>query len=107
MSMIITQPAQAISLPAPRVAIDVRPATLDDFAFIDRLQTAYAKQLGYMPRAQMESKIRAGHVLVAEGSRSLVVPLSERSDRWASSSEPTATSSATTAESSINFASRR
>ena len=40
MSMIITQPAQAISLPAPRVAIDVRPATLEDFAFIDRLQTA-------------------------------------------------------------------
>src|SRR5688500_1825894 len=66
MSMIIKQPAQAISLPAPRVAIDVRPATLDDFAFIDRLQTAYCKQLGYMPRAQMESKIKAGHVMVAE-----------------------------------------
>src|SRR5688572_3884864 len=65
MSMIITQPAQAICLPTPRVAIDVRLATLDDFVFIDGLQTAHSKQLGYMPRAQMESKIKAGHVLMA------------------------------------------
>src|SRR5688500_13935313 len=52
-------------IPAPRVALQVRPATMDDFAFIDALQTRHAKQLGYAPRAELEGKIAAGHVLVA------------------------------------------
>src|SRR5688572_2534909 len=52
-------------IPVPKIPVSVRPATLDDFAFIDALQTKHSKQLGYMPRAQMESKIKAGHVMVA------------------------------------------
>ncbi len=50
----------------PRVNVAIRPGMPGDFAFIDRLQTAYCKQLGYMPRAQLQSKLEAGHVLVAE-----------------------------------------
>ncbi len=57
---------QGVPLPAPRVDVQVRPATLDDFDFIDALQTAFCKQLGYMPRAQLQSKLASGHVLVAE-----------------------------------------
>jgi hypothetical protein len=79
MSTLITKPnrnglealaTQGAPLPAPRVDVQVRPATLDDFDFLDRLQTAYSKQLGYMPRKQLEGKIELGHVLVAEGVRS-------------------------------------
>ncbi len=62
--------SNAIAL-VPRIPVTTRPATPDDFAFIDRLQTAFAKQLGYMPRAQLESKIAAGHVLIAEAGRPL------------------------------------
>ena len=69
MSMLITQPAhppQAMRLPEPRMPIAIRPATMDDFAFIDALQGKHTKQVGWMPRAQLEGKIGAGHVLVAE-----------------------------------------
>ena len=46
--------------------IAIRPATMDDFAFIDSLQGKHTKQVGWMPRAQLEGKIKLGHVLVAE-----------------------------------------
>ncbi|HEV7300795.1 MAG TPA: hypothetical protein VGN72_15625 [Tepidisphaeraceae bacterium] len=50
----------------PRVEMRVRAGTLDDVAFMDSLQKATTKQVGFMPRAQLEGKVRAGHVLVAE-----------------------------------------
>jgi hypothetical protein len=70
MSEIITTTRPHAITPAARTDVQVRPATLDDFDFLDRLQTAHSKQLGYMPRKQLEGKIAAGHVLVAEGVRS-------------------------------------
>ncbi len=54
-----------IVLPSPRVDIAIRPATLDDLAFIDSLQKKTTKQVGWMPTKQFEGKIKAGHVLVA------------------------------------------
>jgi len=53
----------------PRVNIRVRPAVLDDLPFIDALQKKHTKQVGFMPKAQFEGKIRLGHVLVAEQCR--------------------------------------
>ena len=55
----------ALPLPSPRVPIAVRAATLDDIAFIDRLQKLHGKQVGWMPTATLEGKINAGHVLSA------------------------------------------
>src|SRR5256885_3288428 len=46
--------------------IMTRPATLDDLPFIDRLQKMHTKMVGWMPTKQLEGKIKAGHVLVAE-----------------------------------------
>ena len=50
-------------IPVPRISVAVRLATMDDFGFIDRLQTAHAKQLGYMPRAQPRQTLAAGVAL--------------------------------------------
>lgn len=57
--------SQPITLPAPRVAISVRQATVDDVSFMDALQKKHGKQLGFFPRAQMLGYIEGGHVLVA------------------------------------------
>src|SRR5262245_9140789 len=58
---------QAIPLPDYRErGLSVRPATMDDLKFIDELQSAHTKQVGWMPTKQLEGKIGAGHVLVAE-----------------------------------------
>ncbi|HLL91268.1 MAG TPA: hypothetical protein VK324_18360 [Tepidisphaeraceae bacterium] len=57
---------EPIPLPPPRVNVRVRPATAADLPFIDALQKATTRQVGFMPTAQFEGKIRAGHVLVAE-----------------------------------------
>jgi hypothetical protein len=57
-------------LPEPRVAIAVRPGTMDDIPFIDALQKKHAKQVGFMPAKQLAGKIDAGHVLVAEANAS-------------------------------------
>src|SRR5688572_17171691 len=54
------------SLPVPRAAVTVRPATLADIPFMDGLQKLHAKQVGWMPTAQFEGKIKLGHVLIAE-----------------------------------------
>src|SRR5207253_6662290 len=53
-------------VPIPRIAINIRPATMQDLPFIDRLQKLHSKQVGWMPTKQLEGKIAAGHVLVAE-----------------------------------------
>ena len=61
-------PAPAPALPLPAVPVTVRPATVDDLPFIDALQKRHAKQVGWMPRQQLEGKIAAGQVLVAVGA---------------------------------------
>jgi hypothetical protein len=68
-----------IPLPAYRardgVRIEIRPATMEDLPFIDRLQKMHTKMVGFMPMKQLEGKVGAGHVLVAEevGSRQRAV----------------------------------
>src|SRR5688572_25456226 len=56
-------------LPAARVPVHVRPATMDDLAFIDALQKKHTHMVGWMPTQQLEGKIRLGHVLVAWAPR--------------------------------------
>jgi len=58
--------AKLVPLPLPRTSVSVRPATLDDLAFIDALQKKHTKQVGWMPTKQFEGKIKLGHVLIAE-----------------------------------------
>ncbi len=56
-------------IPIPKIPISVRVATLDDLPFIDALQKKHTKQVGWMPTKQLEGKINAGHVIVAETVR--------------------------------------
>jgi hypothetical protein len=56
----------AVALPAPRVPISVRPATMQDLPFLDSLQKQHNKALGFFPRAQMEGYVSNGWVLIAE-----------------------------------------
>jgi hypothetical protein len=83
---------QPSSLPAllpvvPRVGISIRPGTMDDLPFMDRLQKMHSKQVGWMPTKQFEGKILAGHVLVAEvGSRQRAVGREEGTASLPSSS---------------------
>ncbi|CAN5366098.1 hypothetical protein BH09PLA1_BH09PLA1_34960 [soil metagenome] len=53
-------------LPEPRIAITIRPGTIDDVPFLDSLQKLHTKQVGWMPTKQFEGKIKLGHVLIAE-----------------------------------------
>src|SRR4051812_38341323 len=53
-------------IPTPRSPISVRVATLVDLSFIDSLQKKHTKMVGWMPTKQIEGKIAAGHVLIAE-----------------------------------------
>jgi hypothetical protein len=53
-------------VPVARTPITIRLATMSDYAFIDRLALMHSKALGFMPKAQLEGKIAAGHVLIAE-----------------------------------------
>ncbi|MBC7784992.1 MAG: GNAT family N-acetyltransferase [Burkholderiales bacterium] len=58
--------ATNLPVPSPREPISIRPATMDDLPFIDQLQKKHTKQVGWMPTKQLEGKIAAGHVLIAE-----------------------------------------
>ena len=53
-------------IPISRVPITVRDATPSDLPFIDRLQKQHSKMVGFMPGKQLEGKIAAGEVLIAE-----------------------------------------
>ena len=57
------------ALPLPRVAVTVRAGTPNDVPFMDKLQRLHTKQVGWMPTAQFEGKIKLGHVLVAIDDR--------------------------------------
>ncbi|HEV7298628.1 MAG TPA: GNAT family N-acetyltransferase [Tepidisphaeraceae bacterium] len=50
----------------PRVNITVRAGTLADVGFMDAMQKQTTQQVGWMPTKQLEGKVKAGHVLVAE-----------------------------------------
>lgn len=58
--------SSALPLPEPRVSITIRPGTMDDLPFMDELQRIHTKQVGWMPTAQFEGKIKLGHVIIAE-----------------------------------------
>src|SRR3954451_12105249 len=53
-------------IPVPKIPISIRPGTVEDIPFLDSLQKMHTKQVGWMPTAQFEGKIKLGHVLVAE-----------------------------------------
>src|SRR5688572_16687997 len=46
--------------------VSIRPATMADVPFMDALQKAHSKQLGYFPTKQFEGYIAQGAVLIAE-----------------------------------------
>src|SRR3954447_8141688 len=50
----------------PRVQINIRPATLADVPFIDQLQKAQSREVGFLPTKAIEGKIKLEQVLVAE-----------------------------------------
>ncbi len=66
MSDLILQSSQPVSLPLPSVNVTIRPGVLSDVPFLDSLQKLHTKQVGWMPTAQFEGKIKLGHVLIAE-----------------------------------------
>jgi hypothetical protein len=109
------------ALPLPQADVSVRVATMADVPFVDRLQKMHSKMVGFMPGKQIEGKINAGEVLIAESDeatrheatkgkaktpfpplRRFVAPSLRRLFPWATSSGRTATSSATTWGSSIS-----
>src|SRR3954467_14135756 len=69
-------------IPVPRTPIVIRPAVAGDYPFIDRLQDMHSKALGFMPRAQLEGKIKLGHVLVAEDEMRLPIGYVMSQDRY-------------------------
>src|SRR6187551_577403 len=66
----------------PRCSVTIRPATMNDYPFIDRLQDMHSKALGFMPKAQLEGKISAGHVLMAEDEMRLPIGYVMSQDRY-------------------------
>src|SRR5436190_23500264 len=50
----------------PRLNVRVRLATKNDLPFIDRMQKAHSRELGFLPTAALEGKIGLGQVLLAE-----------------------------------------
>jgi len=62
--MLSTSTHQSI-LPVPEAAVRIRPATVDDIAFMDSLQKGTTKQVGYFPTGQFKGYIEQGAVLIA------------------------------------------
>ena len=56
-------------VPIPKASITVRPGVMSDLPFIDSLQKLHTKQVGWMPTATLEGKIKLGHVIIAEEIR--------------------------------------
>jgi hypothetical protein len=59
-------PSGSLPVPAPRVPVSIRVATIEDLPFMDALQKKYGKALGYFPRKQFEEYINSQSVLIAE-----------------------------------------
>ena len=53
-------------VPTPRLSMSVRVAKDRDAAFIDQLQKMHSHMVGWMPAKQLQGKIEAGQVIVAE-----------------------------------------
>ncbi len=66
MTDIVLQSNAITPLPLPQVNITIRAGVLGDVPFMDSLQKLHTRQVGWMPTAQFEGKIRLGHVLIAE-----------------------------------------
>lgn len=60
-------------IPIPKIDIVIRSGTMDDLPFLDSLQKLHTKQVGWMPTAQFEGKIKLGHVLIAESAECSVL----------------------------------
>jgi N-acetylglutamate synthase-like GNAT family acetyltransferase len=58
-------------IPIPRCEMSIRVATMSDCAFIDRLQKVHSKMVGFMRASEMEAKIKAGNILIAQDSTPL------------------------------------
>jgi hypothetical protein len=71
-----------IAPPLPRCPVTIRPAVAGDYPFIDRLQGMHSKALGFMPKAQLEGKIKLGHVLIAEDEARLPIGYCMSQDRY-------------------------
>ncbi len=69
--------SNAVALPQPREAIAIRVAVAGDLPFIDALQKQHSRMVGWFPRQQLETNIRRGQVLIAEGIRDLAPGTSE------------------------------
>jgi hypothetical protein len=69
-------------IPIPRCEMSVRVAGESDYAFIDRLQDMHSKALGFMPKAQLQGKIKLGHVLIAEDEMRLPIAYCMSQDRY-------------------------
>ncbi len=68
MSDLVTRATPATIVPAPLHPIAIRVATMADLPFMDALQKANSKALGYFPTKQFEGYIEMGGVLVAWAS---------------------------------------
>lgn len=68
MSELIVSTSSASLIPLPKLDISIRPGVLSDVPFLDSLQKLHTKQVGWMPTAQFEGKIKLGHVLIAEAN---------------------------------------
>ena len=66
MSDLIIQPNAVAPSRLPQVNVTIRAADLSDVPFLDSLQKLHTRQVGWMPTATFEGKIRLGHVLIAE-----------------------------------------
>jgi len=69
-------------VPVSRVPITIRSAVAGDYPFIDRLQDMHSKALGFMPKAQLEGKVKLGHVLIAEDEMRLPIGYVMSQDRY-------------------------
>ena len=69
-------------IPIPRCEMSIRLASENDYPFIDRLQDMHSKALGFMPKAQLEGKIKLGHVLIADDEMRLPVGYCMSQDRY-------------------------
>jgi len=80
-----------------RVPITIRPAVMGDLAFIDRMQKKHSKELGFLPMAALEGKVRLGQVLIAEvGSGWLVVGSEEKGIPSSTTNHPLPTTNSPT-----------
>jgi hypothetical protein len=61
--------SQNVPMPLPSANVTIRPAVMEDVAFIDSLQKLQSKQVGWMPTATLVGKVKAGHVIVAWAAR--------------------------------------